>query len=116
MPPEALAREAAGNELWILPPAEAPLACMVLTVKPDHLYLGKLAVAETARGQGLARRMMDHAEARARALFLPRLRLQTRIELVENHATFRHLGFVEIARTAHPGYDQPTSLTFEKIL
>ncbi|MBR9764045.1 MAG: GNAT family N-acetyltransferase [Rhodobacteraceae bacterium] len=114
MPPEVLAREAAENELWILPPAEAPLACMVLSPKPDHLYLGKLAVAEAARGRGLGRQMMDHAEARARALALPRLRLQTRIELSGNHATFRSLGFVEVARTAHPGYDRPTSLTFEK--
>jgi hypothetical protein len=40
--------------------------------------------------------------------------LQTRIELVENHAIFAALGFVETARTAHKGYDRPTTLTFRK--
>ncbi|PJE29240.1 Ribosomal protein S18 acetylase RimI [Pseudooceanicola antarcticus] len=114
LPPEALAREAAAQELWVLPPVAAPLACMLLTPKADHLYLGKLAVADAARGRGMARRMVVHAEARARALGLPCLRLQTRVELTENHATFQRLGFVEIARTAHAGYDRPTSLTFEK--
>ena len=116
MPPEALVREAATNELWILPPETAPLACMLLTPKGDHLYLGKLAVSEAARGQGLARRMIAHAGARARELGLPCLRLQTRVELVQNHAAFRRLGFVETGRTAHAGYERPTSVTFEKAL
>jgi hypothetical protein len=43
---------------------------------------------------------------------LPALELQTRIELTENHALFRHLGFVQTAATAHPGYTRPTTLTF----
>ena len=116
MSPEALARAAAKNELWVLPAPEAPLACMLLTAQADHLYLGKLAVSVSARGRGLARRMVLHAEARARELGLPCLRLQTRVELVENHAAFRRLGFVETGRTAHAGYDRPTSVTFEKAL
>ena len=52
--------------------------------------------------------------ALAVALHLPVLELQTRVELTENHATFRALGFVEVARTAHPGYDRPTSITFRR--
>ncbi|MBT9384742.1 GNAT family N-acetyltransferase [Pseudooceanicola sp. CBS1P-1] len=111
MQSEDLARAAETAELWILP---GPLACMILTPRPDHLYLGKLAVDASARGRGLARWMIAHAATRAAALDLPALRLQTRIELTENHATFTRLGFTEIARTAHPGYDRPTSLTFER--
>lgn len=109
-----LAEEAARNELWILPPETAPAACMLLTVEPGYLYLGKLAVSPVHRGEGLARRMIDHALLRAGQLGLPELRLQTRVELVENHATFLNLGFSEVGRTAHPGFDQPTSLTFAR--
>ena len=46
----------------------------------------------------------------------PALELQTRIELTGNHAAFRRMGFVETARTAHPGFDRPTSITFRKRL
>lgn len=115
-----LARAAQTGELWILPgagtepPPGAPLACMVLTPEPGRLYLGKLAVAGAARGSGLARRMIAHAVARARALGLPALTLQTRVELTGNHATFTRLGFIETGRTAHPGFDRPTSVTFTR--
>ncbi|OWU86814.1 hypothetical protein ATO6_06820 [Oceanicola sp. 22II-s10i] len=113
MTPETFADEARRHELWaILDPA--PVACMVLTPKPDHLYLGKLAIAENRRGEGLARIMTDHAIARAAAIGLPAVVLQTRIELTENHATFTRLGFAETGRTAHPGYDRPTSVTFSR--
>ncbi|QPM91048.1 GNAT family N-acetyltransferase [Pseudooceanicola algae] len=110
----ALTHEAAQKELWILPGVGSPAACMILTPQVDALYIGKLAVAEKARGQGLARQLLDLADSRARALGLPRLRLQTRVELTENHATFTALGFAETARTSHPGYDRPTSLTYER--
>ncbi|NIZ10724.1 N-acetyltransferase [Pseudooceanicola sp. HF7] len=122
----ALAREAAEKELWILPApdapdteaphADAPLACVILTTQPDALYIGKLAVAQTARGQGLSRQLLTLADTRARAHALPKLRVQTRVELTENQATFTALGFVETARTCHAGYPRPTSITYERPL
>jgi hypothetical protein len=54
------------------------------------------------------------ADAMARALGRPLLELQTRVELTENHAIFAALGFREVGRTAHPGYDRPTSVTMER--
>ncbi len=50
----------------------------------------------------------------ARALGLAAVELETRVELLENHASFRAMGCQEINRTAHPGYAQPTSITFRK--
>jgi ribosomal protein S18 acetylase RimI-like enzyme len=110
--PEAIAEQARTGEIWII--GRPPVACVFLTPKPRALYVGKLAVAATHRRQGLARILIGLAETRARALHLPALELQTRVELTENHATFRALGFVEVARSAHPGYDRPTSLTFRR--
>ncbi|MBI1217306.1 MAG: GNAT family N-acetyltransferase [Rhodobacteraceae bacterium] len=111
-----IAAQAETGEVWVIEAAGAPVACIFLTVKPGSLYLGKLAVADDWRGRGLARRLVETAAARARALGLPALELQTRVELTENHATFRAMGFTMTAATAHEGYTRPTSLTFRKPL
>lgn len=109
---DTVARHAATAEIWTI---GTPIrACVFLTPKADCLYLGKLAVAADARKTGLARRLIHLAEERARALNLPRVELQTRVELAENQAAFVALGFQEIGRTAHAGYDHPTSITFSK--
>lgn len=107
----ALTRQAQTGEIWII---GAPVACLFLTPRPRALYLGKLAVDHRHRGKGLARRLIDLAEERARALGLPALELQTRVELVENQAAFQAMGFVETGRTAHPGFDRPTSITYRR--
>lgn len=102
------------GEIWVI--GDHPEAVVFLTPKPGRLYLSKLAVAENRRGQCLARRLVELAESRARALALETLELQTRIELVENHAAFARMGFVKTAETAHPGFDRPTSITMQKHL
>ena len=107
-------RQAKAGEVWVIGPAEAPLACVFLTPKPGALYLGKLAVARAARGRGLARRLVELAQSRARALGLPSLDLKIRVELVDNHAVFARLGFTRVAGSAHPGYDRVTSWIYRK--
>ncbi|MEC7257365.1 MAG: GNAT family N-acetyltransferase [Pseudomonadota bacterium] len=109
---DSLEHTAASAEVWAM--GEPPVACVVLTHQPDALYIGKLAVSPERRRQGLAARLIDLGEQRARALGLPSLRLQTRVELIENHSVFISMGFRETARTAHPGYDRPTSITMER--
>lgn len=107
-----IAAKATSGEVWVI--GTPPRACVFLTPQADSLYIGKLAVAANHRGQGLARSLIAQAEARARALGLPALTLETRVELVQNHAAFRAMGFSEVARSCHPGYDRPTSITFRK--
>ncbi|MGA1181653.1 MAG: GNAT family N-acetyltransferase, partial [Marivivens sp.] len=104
----------AESEVWVI--GTPHLACIVLTPKADALYLGKLAVATSEGGKGDARTLIDQAETRARALGLSALELQTRIELTENQRTFEAMGFTELARTAHEGYDRPTSITYRRPL
>jgi GNAT superfamily N-acetyltransferase len=99
-----------GGALWVI--GAPPVACMILAPRTDALYLGKLAVDPAHQGLGLGRAMVAHAIAQARALGLPAVELQTRIELTENHAFFARLGFVKRAETAHPGYLRPTSFTY----
>ena len=112
MTPDDLTRDAAQNELWVTDPG--PIACVILTPRADTLYLGKLAVDAHHRGSGLSRHLVDLAVARARALGLPSVTLQTRVELTGNQAAFQAMGFVETERTAHPGYERPTSITYRR--
>ena len=107
---DSVSAQAENGEVWGI--GDPVQACVFLTPKSDSLYLGKLAVAPDARRLGLARRLIALARSRAADLGLPCVELQTRIELVENHATFEALGFNEIGRTAHAGYDRPTSITY----
>lgn len=107
-----IARQASEAEVWVM--GNPPLACMFLTQKGDHLYLGKLAVAAKHLGQGMARSLIETALSRAAALGLNAVELETRVELTVNHAIFRALGFVEVGRSAHPGFDRPTSVTFRR--
>lgn len=92
------------------------LGCAFVELRVDCAYVGKVAVAESARGLGIGRRLIAAAEQLARDHRRPCLELQTRIELVDNHRTFAALGFSQVAATAHPGYDRPTSITMRKAL
>ena len=56
------------------------------------------------------------AEERAVSLGLSGLELETRVELVENHATFRRLGFSKTGEGMHDGFDQPTFILMRKSL
>lgn len=106
-----VARHCTEGEVWSL--GKPVVACMFLTIKPGRLYLGKLAVATSERGKGHAARLIDIARKRARSLELSAVELQTRVELIENHAAFAAMGFVKTAETAHEGYDRPTSITMQ---
>jgi ribosomal protein S18 acetylase RimI-like enzyme len=91
-----------------------PVACMVLKPVSGGLYLGKLAVEPALQGRGLGRAMVARAEARVRELGLSVLELETRVELEENHRFYLGLGFEEIGRSAHEGFDRPTSVRYGK--
>nr|WP_170329843.1 GNAT family N-acetyltransferase [Ruegeria arenilitoris] len=109
-----LRQQTCSGEVWII--GDPAAAVVFLTPKPDCLYLSKLAVARSRRGQGLAQTLVDLAETRARSRGYAALELQTRIELVENHTIFAKLGFVKSGETAHTGYDRTTSITMHKRL
>jgi GNAT superfamily N-acetyltransferase len=90
--------------------------CVFVADRGDHTYVGKLAVEPAFQRQGVGRRLVAAVEAEAKQRGRRIMELQTRIELTGNHAAFARLGFVETARTAHEGYDRPTSITMRKEL
>lgn len=112
--PYLLKEKAAHEDLFIAIKNDEVIACIFGAAREEVYYVGKFSIADTARGTGLARRLLALCEGRARDLGFSVLELQTRIELVENHRAFRALGFVETSRTAHEGYSSPTSLTYQR--
>ena len=92
------------------------VGCLFTQERPDTLYVGKLAVAPDLHGQGIGRLLMRAAEDLAVSHGKRAIELQTRVELSANHAAFARLGFDETERTAHGGYDRPTSITMRKVL
>lgn len=90
--------------------------CVFLAEREDHFYLGKLAIDPDLQGKGIGRLLMKEAEAIAIAAGKPVIELQTRVELTGNQAAFTRMGFVETGRTAHAGFDRPTSITLRKAL
>lgn len=109
---DAIAEQTLEGEVWVK--GTPPEACVFFTPKPGRLYIGKMAVADGARRKGIARRIIDLAEARAAALGLPELELQSRIELVENHQAFSKLGFTKTGEDSHAGFDRPTSIIMRR--
>jgi ribosomal protein S18 acetylase RimI-like enzyme len=94
----------------------AVVGCVMTTVVEGDLYLGRLAVLPDARGLGLAGRLIAAVEDQARARGLPGVRLGVRIALLANQRLFHSLGYREISREAHPGFDHPTSINMRKTL
>jgi ribosomal protein S18 acetylase RimI-like enzyme len=78
-------------------------AILVLVPEEDALLLDNVAVANAARGKGLGGALIDHAEARARALGLPAVRLYTHELMTENQAIYRKRGYVETHRAEEEG-------------
>jgi len=99
-------------EPWVL--GEPVVAAVVLTPRPNSLYIGKLAVASDRRREGLASRLIEHADQRAAQLGIGWLELEVRVELTANQRAFTSLGFHEVERTAHPGYHRPTGITYRR--
>jgi len=121
-PPSSLLRmdaeqfqEKAQHEVLILALKDQHLVgCAFASPRVDCVYVGKLAVAAPARGNGIARSIMLAAEAVAREHAKPFLELETRVELFENHKTFAALGFSKVAETAHQGFNRPMSITMRR--
>ncbi|WP_331372825.1 GNAT family N-acetyltransferase [Sinorhizobium chiapasense] len=114
--PEALRRKAEDEIAFVALAERHLVGCVFCRPEPDCLYIGKLAVAPPSQRKGAGRLLLAAAEETARELKLPALRLQTRIELSENHATFAAWGFVETGHTAHSGFTRPTSIDMRKVV
>lgn len=115
--PEAITTQlAAGSSVIVAERNGTMIGCVVTEVLEGDLYFGRLAVLPEARGIGLAKRLIGAVEDEARRRGLPGVRLGVRIALEANQRLFNSLGYREISREAHPGFDHPTSINMRKAL
>ena len=103
---EAAANRIAAGEVWVVDGPDGPgdlAAILVLVPQEGALLLDNVAVADAGRGHGLGGALIDHAEARARALGLAEVRLYTHELMVENQAIYAKRGYVETHRAEEDG-------------
>ncbi len=77
---------------------------IVLVPRPDHLYLGNLAVSPDYQGKGIGRQLMLHAESVTKSHGLPEIRLFTNELMYENLAIYSKYGYLETDRKTENGY------------
>ena len=77
---------------------------LITSVRPDHLLVENVAVADSVRGTGLGARLLRIAEEQARAEGLDEIRLYTHELMTENVAYYPRHGFVETHRRTDNGF------------
>ena len=90
---EGLAEELAETENWAAEDARGLSAVILLRVEDKALFIANLAVRPDTQGQGLARKLLELAETRARALGRHRLLLTTHADMQGTIAVYKRLGF-----------------------
>lgn len=82
----------------------ALVALAVIEPRDDHLWIEDLAVEPALHGQGIGRALLAFAEAEARRLGLPGLRLLTNERMTRNRVLYARAGFVETALREEDGF------------
>jgi putative acetyltransferase len=67
--------------------------CALLAMSPGHFEVGKMAVAESAQGCGIGRRLLETVIAEARAAGAQRLYLETNWKLTPAIRLYESVGF-----------------------
>jgi GNAT superfamily N-acetyltransferase len=71
-------------------------------VKPEFLYIGRLAVPPEHRGRGIGGTLLAFLEQHARELGLSETHVSVREALTDNLAMFEHWGYLPVTRDPHP--------------
>ncbi|MGI3184583.1 GNAT family N-acetyltransferase [Nioella aestuarii] len=116
MTEDSLKQKAREEDLFLILNNSDPIACLFGSSKEPDYYIGKLAVDDAHRGKGLSRQLINAATQEAARRGFTGMRLETRVELRENHRAFRAMGFHLVGASAHEGYDHATSFTFRRPL
>ena len=77
---------------------------LVLVDKESGILLDNVAVLPQRQGEGIGRRLIEHAESEARRLGHRHLDLYTHQKMTENVAMYGRIGYVEVERRAERGF------------
>src|SRR5262249_35960281 len=91
------------QEIWIIDGSDGTAeASLALEIEPAHIIIWSVAVSLQRQHQGIGRRLMAFAEARARTLGRSEIRLFTNALMVRNIALYRGLGYIETRQERLP--------------
>ena len=80
------------------------LGALVLIEKADGLLFDNIAVRPARQGEGIGRRLIEHAESVARQLGYGHLDLYTHERMTENIEMYERIGYVEVERRTERGF------------
>ena len=83
------------------------IGVLVLMDKENGLLLDNVAVLPSRQGEGIGRRLLEHAESEARRLGHAYLDLYTHQQMTENIAMYARQGYEEIDRRIENGFPRP---------
>ncbi len=100
------AAEIAAGHVVVIEAAGMVGGYMVAWPESEAFFIDNIAVDPACQGQGLGRRLMDHAAHTARRHGLRAIRLYTNAAMTENLAMYAHMGFVTTHRAIESGFDR----------
>ena len=83
---------------------DGEIGALVLVERGDGLLFDNIAVRPARQGEGIGRRLMEHAESEARRLGYGHLDLYTHERMTENIAMYERIGYVEVDRRTERGF------------
>jgi N-acetylglutamate synthase-like GNAT family acetyltransferase len=96
---------ATGGEIYVaLKGGRVVGTCALVRMSTDMFEVAKLSVAADARGDGLGRRLTQHAFDRARALGATRVALVSSTKLTTALGLYARMGFVQMPLPDHLPY------------
>jgi putative acetyltransferase len=96
---------AKGGRIFMAFKDAEPVGCVALIAMPDGGYeVAKMTVAETLRGSGLGKVLMQRCIEAGAEAGAPRLYLETNSSLGPALGLYRTMGFQEVAPPAHNDY------------
>ncbi len=101
------ARRIEDGQAWVLE-IDGTIAGLVVLEDDGQgaLLLDNIAVAPSAQGQGVGRRLIAFTESEAHRRGCQEVRLYTHVLMVENIALYTRLGFRETGRVSEKGFDR----------
>jgi ribosomal protein S18 acetylase RimI-like enzyme len=93
------------HEVWVLEDGERVVGVIDLIPRDDHLWVDNVAIHPDGQGRGHGRRLLAHAETRARTHGLPAMGLLTNERYVANIAMYQRYGYRETHREPRDGTD-----------
>lgn len=94
----------AAQHVVVIATAEEVNGYMIAWPEADAYFIDNIAVDPACQGEGLGRRLIEHAAGEARRLCLSAVRLHTNVVMTENLSMYAHIGFVETHRAIESGF------------